>query len=185
MRSRRSDYLAHVEAVQQRSKQSVEQSIAQRRTISRNSATMDDEASFGQRAADAVARFGGSWRFIILFLLVLVAWITLNAFLLLKAGSKSFDPYPFILLNLMLSMVAALQAPVILMSHNRQGEKDRAAAQHDYEVNLKAELEIIALHEKMDQFKLQLVVMQKEQLRLLNALCVERAVAIEPATAKP
>ena len=185
MRSRRSIYLAHVEAVQQRSRQSVEQSIALRRTISRNSATMDGETSVGQQAADAVARFGGSWRFIMLFVLVLVAWITLNAFLLLKAGSKPFDPYPFILLNLMLSMVAALQAPVILMSQNRQGEKDRAAAQHDYEVNLKAELDIIALHEKMDGFKLQLVEMQKEQLRLLNALRVERAMAIEPAAAIP
>lgn len=179
MRSRRSDYLAHVEAVQKRSKQSVEQSIAERRTISRNHAALDDAPSFGQEAADAVARFGGSWRFIIVFVLVLAAWITLNSYLLFKAGLKPFDPFPYILLNLMLSMVAALQAPVILMSQNRQGEKDRVAAQNDYEVNLKAELEIMALHEKMDHFKQQLVDMQKEQLRLLNALCIEREVATE------
>lgn len=179
MRSRRSDYLAHVEAVQQRSKQSVEQSIAERRTISRNHAAMDDAPSVGQAAADAVARFGGSWRFIIIFVLVLAAWIALNTYLLLKTGVKPFDPFPYILLNLMLSMVAALQAPVILMSQNRQGEKDRIAAQNDYEVNLKAELEIMALHEKMDHFKQQLVDMQKEQLRLLNALCSERDVAAD------
>lgn len=176
MRSRRRDYLAHVEAVQQRSKQSVEKSIAEKRTISRNQAAIDDETTFGQEAADAVARFGGSWTFICLFVLVLVAWISLNSYFLLRNGSKPFDPFPYILLNLMLSMVAALQAPVILMSQNRQGEKDRAAAQNDYEVNLKAELEIMALHDKMDHFKLQLVDLQKEQLRLLEALCVDRDV---------
>lgn len=181
MRSRRSDYLAHVEAVQQRSKQSVEQSIAERRTISRNQAAVDDVATFGQEAADAVARFGGSWTFIIVFVLVLLAWITLNSYFLLKDGKQPFDPFPYILLNLMLSMVAALQAPVILMSQNRQGEKDRLAAQNDYEVNLKAELEIMALHEKMDHFKQQLVDMQREQLRMLNALCVEHDVDLPVA----
>lgn len=173
MRSRRSDYLAHVEAVQKRSKQSVEQSIAEKRTISRSQADLDDEATFGQLAADAVARFGGSWTFIGVFVLVLAAWVLLNSWVLLRGGGKPFDPFPYILLNLFLSMLAAIQAPVILMSQNRQGEKDRLTAQHDYEVNLKAELEIMALHEKMDAFKLQLVDLQKEQLRLLNALCTE------------
>ena len=170
MRSKRSDYLAHVEAVQKRSKAAVEQSIAERRTISRSLPALD-EATFGQRAADAVARFGGSWAFIGVFALVLAAWVGLNSWFLLRDGHKAFDPFPYILLNLVLSMLAAIQAPVILMSQNRQGEKDRLTALHDYEVNLKAELEIMALHKKMDEFKLQLVDMQQEQLRLLNALC--------------
>lgn len=178
MRSKRSDYLAHVEAVQKRSKASVEQSIAERRTISRSQPQIDDDATFGQRAADAVARFGGSWAFIGVFVLVLAAWVGLNSWFLLREGHRPFDPFPYILLNLFLSMLAAIQAPVILMSQNRQGEKDRLTAQHDYEVNLKAELEIMALHEKMDAFKLQLVELQQEQLRLLNALCSERDVDV-------
>lgn len=178
MRSRRSDYLAHVEAVQKRSKQSVEQSIAEKRTISRSQADIDDDATFGQLAADAVARFGGSWAFIGMFVLVLAGWVLLNSWFLLRDGGKPFDPFPYILLNLFLSMLAAVQAPVILMSQNRQGEKDRATAQNDYEVNLKAELEIMALHEKMDAFKVQLMELQKEQLRLLNALCSDRDVDI-------
>jgi len=177
MRSKRSDYLAHVEAVQKRSKASVEQSIAERRTISRSQPQLDD-ATFGQRAADAVARFGGSWTFIAVFVLVLALWVGLNSWFLLRDGHKPFDPFPYILLNLFLSMLAAIQAPVILMSQNRQAEKDRLTAQHDYEVNLKAELEIMALHEKMDAFKLQLVELQQEQLRLLNALCSERDVDV-------
>ncbi len=102
--------------------------------------------------------------------------MVLNSWLLLKNGGKPFDPFPYILLNLFLSTLAALQAPVILMSQNRQSEIDRLNAQNDYEVNLKAELEIMALHEKMDEFKLQLVELQHEQLRLLNALCGERNV---------
>jgi uncharacterized membrane protein len=171
MRSKRSDYLAHVEAVQKRSKAHVEQSIAEKRTISRSLPAMDDDATIGQRAADAVARFGGSWAFIGVFALVLAVWVALNSWLLLRDGHKPFDPFPYILLNLMLSMLAAIQAPVILMSQNRQGEKDRLTALHDYEVNLKAELEIMALHKKMDEFKVQLLEMQQEQLRLLNALC--------------
>ncbi|UUZ52142.1 DUF1003 domain-containing protein [Massilia sp. H-1] len=170
MRSKRSDYLAHVEAVQKRSKEAVEQSIAERRTISRSLPALD-EATLGQRAADAVARFGGSWAFIGVFALVLTAWVGLNSWFLLRDGHKPFDPFPYILLNLVLSMLAAIQAPVILMSQNRQGEKDRLTALHDYEVNLKAELEIMALHKKMDEFKVQLLEVQQEQLRLLNALC--------------
>jgi uncharacterized membrane protein len=176
MRSKRSDYLAHIEAVQKRSKASVEQSIAERRTISRSSPELD-ESTFGQRAADAVARFGGSWAFIGVFVLVLGGWVLLNSWVLLQNGGKPFDPFPYILLNLVLSMLAAIQAPVILMSQNRQSEKDRLTAQHDYEVNLKAELEIMALHEKMDEFKVHLVELQQEQLRLLKAL-VDRDVDV-------
>jgi uncharacterized membrane protein len=100
----------------------------------------------GQRAADAVARFGGSWTFVALFAAMMFAWVALNAYLLASRG-KTFDPYPYVLLNLFLSMLAAIQAPVILMSQNRQSEKDRISAEHDYEVNLKAELEIMLLHE--------------------------------------
>ncbi|MFL9843369.1 DUF1003 domain-containing protein [Flavobacterium rhizosphaerae] len=103
--------------------------------------------TLGQRVADKVATFGGSWTFILSFLFFLLAWIAINAFLLLDKG---FDPYPFILLNLILSCIAAIQAPVIMMSQNRQGEKDRERAKNDYMVNLKSELEIRMLHEKLD-----------------------------------
>src|SRR6478672_4963089 len=112
-----------------------------------------------------IARFGGSWKFIILFLVIIVAWISYNV---IAIGKKEFDPYPFILLNLLLSCVAALQAPVIMMSQNRQAAKDRTDAQHDYEVNMKAEMEIVALHLKLDELREKqwnrLVEMQKQQL---------------------
>ncbi len=106
------------------------------------------ELTQGQRLADKVASFGGSWVFIIFFVVFLLLWIIANAFILL---SRSFDPYPFILLNLILSCLAALQAPVIMMSQNRQEEKDRERAKKDYMINLKAELEIKSLHEKIDR----------------------------------
>ncbi len=173
MRIKHRDYLAHAEAMSKKSKDLVARHIAERRPVSRTQAELDDDATFGQSAADAVARFGGSWTFIGLFALVLVGWVVLNSYLLLRSGHKPFDPFPYILLNLFLSMLASIQAPVILMSQNRQGEKDRLSAQNDYEVNLKAELEIMALHEKMDAFKLQLVELQHEQLRVLNQLCVK------------
>ena len=176
MRSKHRDYLAHAEAMSKRSKDLVAKHIAERRPVARSQMDLDDDATFGQSAADAVARFGGSWTFIGLFVLVLVCWVTLNAYLLVSQGHKPFDPFPFILLNLFLSMLAAIQAPVILMSQNRQGEKDRLTAQNDYEVNLKAELEIMALHEQMDAFKLQLVELQHEQLRVLNQLCIKHDV---------
>ena len=116
--------------------------------VSRNPAEEIEKAStFGERTADKVAEFGGSWTFIISFAAVLVAWVTLNVVAL---SSKPFDPYPFILLNLVLSCVAAMQAPVIMMSQRRQETKDRFRAENDYRVNLKAELEIRQLHEKID-----------------------------------
>jgi uncharacterized membrane protein len=108
----------------------------------------NSDATLGQRVADKVATFGGSWTFIISFIVFLLLWIGFNAFILLNKG---FDPYPFILLNLILSCLAALQAPVIMMSQNRQEEKDRERAKKDYMINLKAELEIKLLHEKMDR----------------------------------
>jgi uncharacterized membrane protein len=114
----------------------------------------DDRApsSFGTRLADRVAAVGGSWGFIIGFALVLFAWMLLNSGLLGRLGLSS-DPYPFIFLNLMLSTLAAIQAPIIMMSQNRQSEKDRVAAAHDYEVNLRAELEVRRLHAKLDRLE--------------------------------
>ncbi|MBK5284841.1 MAG: DUF1003 domain-containing protein [Bacteroidia bacterium] len=101
----------------------------------------------GQKISDKVARFGGSWKFIILFGIVLTVWITFNVAAL---GSLKFDPYPFILMNLILSSIAALQAPIIMMSQNRQEEKDRKNNENDYMINLKAEMQIRSLHQKMD-----------------------------------
>lgn len=154
--------------------QKVARHIAERKHISRNtSIELDDTKSFGQRAADAVARFGGSWAFIILFAIVLITWVILNSYILIHYN-KAFDPYPYILLNLFLSMLASIQAPIILMSQNRLAEKDRINAEHDYEVNLKAELEIMLLHEKVDLLREQqwgeLLAIQKEQLKLLESL---------------
>ncbi|MFM2278512.1 MAG: hypothetical protein RLZZ444_743 [Pseudomonadota bacterium] len=105
------------------------------------------ESSVGERLADSIARVGGSWAFIIGFLTFLVFWVISNTLLL---TADRFDPYPFIFLNLVLSMIAAIQAPIIMMSQNRQSERDRFMAAKDYEVNLKAEIEVLALHEKID-----------------------------------
>jgi uncharacterized membrane protein len=121
----------------------------------------EEHTSFGERTADLVARFGGSWTFIGLFGVVMIAWITLN-----ERTAQPFDPYPFILLNLVLSCLAALQAPVIMMSQNRQSAKDRWDAKMDYEVNVRAELEITAMHAKLD-------LLREEQFGRLIAL-VER-----------
>jgi len=154
--------------------QRVARHVAGRKHIARNiSKEFDASTTVGQRAADAVAAFGGSWKFIALFSVVLAAWVGLNS-IVLAQYDKAFDPYPYILLNLFLSMLAAIQAPVILMSQNRQAEKDRADAEHDYEVNLKAELEIMLLHEKVDLLREgqwgDLLTIQKEQLALLAKL---------------
>ncbi len=125
--------------------------------------------TFGQRIADKVATFGGSWTFIISFGIFIFIWILLNIFWLLNKG---FDPYPFILLNLILSCLAALQAPVIMMSQNRQEEKDRERAKKDYMINLKSELEIRTLHEKIDHLMIhqqqELLEIQKVQIEMLS-----------------
>ena len=149
--------------------------FAEKTHIARNvHQDLSEEMTFGQRLADRVASFGGSWTFISLFAAVMFVWILLNSFILIKFGSEAFDPYPYILLNLFLSMLAAIQAPIILMSQNRQAYKDRLSAEHDYEVNLKAELEIMALHEKIDLLREQqwteLISIQQEQLGLMNQL---------------
>jgi uncharacterized membrane protein len=113
---------------------------------------LDEKATFGDRVADGVARFGGSWSFIFCFAVILAVWVLANTVLLLER-KEPFDPYPFILLNLFLSMLAAIQAPVIMMSQNRQDAKDRVRSELDYRVNLKAGLEITQLHEKFDRLE--------------------------------
>jgi uncharacterized membrane protein len=124
-----------------------------RLAVSRNiNLEFQQSSTFGNRLADRVAEIGGSWGFIIGFAVVIALWTLLNT-VVLAVGA--FDPYPFIFLNLMLSMLAAIQAPVIMMSQNRQAAKDRLAAAHDYEVNLKSEIEIAALHEKLDDIRTQ------------------------------
>jgi uncharacterized membrane protein len=112
--------------------------------------THEEDATFGERLSDHVAAIGGSWAFILSFGLVLFGWMILNSEILGPMG-KAFDPYPFIFLNLLLSTLAAVQAPIIMMSQNRQADKDRTVAAHDYEVNLRAELEILRLHEKVNR----------------------------------
>lgn len=127
---------------------------------------IDERASLGDRLADKMATMAGSWRFIIFFALLMAVWIGLNGYM----GDKAFDPFPFILLNLTLSTLAALQAPVILMSQNRQSAKDRAVAQNDFQVNLKNEVEIADLHRKLDSLNDALMM----QTRLVSALVEAR-----------
>jgi uncharacterized membrane protein len=151
----------------------IAEAILHRRGVARdvNRAFLDDR-TFGQQMADRIAAFGGSWPFIGLFMLFLAVWMALNSLLLARRGP--FDPYPYILLNLILSSLAALQAPVIMMSQNRQGERDRLNAANDYEVNLKAEVEIRALHDKLDVLResdwAELVRLQQVQIQMLERL---------------
>ncbi|TDW52323.1 putative membrane protein [Flavobacterium sp. 270] len=129
----------------------------------------EETRNFGQKIADKVADFGGSWTFIISFLLFIIIWIGSNVWILIDKG---FDPYPFILLNLILSCIAALQAPVIMMSQNRQEEKDRTRAKKDYMINLKSELEIRMIHDKIDHLIMhqqqELIEIQKVQIEMMN-----------------
>ena len=146
---------------------SVVRSTAERRPISKDiNETFDDRQTFGERLADRVATFGGSWTFLIAFGLFLLAWTVLN----LVLRRDAFDPYPFIFLNLMLSMIAAAQAPIIMMSQNRQAQKDRLDAGNDYQVNLKAEIEIMALLEKVEH----LTARQEEQTELIRRLLAQK-----------
>jgi uncharacterized membrane protein len=141
--------------------------VVKRLAVSHNlNVEIEDAATTGQRLADRVAAIGGSWGFIIGFGVVIAAWALLNTVVL---ASDAFDPYPFIFLNLVLSLLAAIQAPVIMMAQNRQAVRDRLAANHDYEVNLKAEIEIAALHEKLDRIR------TEDLARLIER--VEQAVA--------
>jgi uncharacterized membrane protein len=128
-------------------------SITEDELLSENINLREDEAAtLGERLADKVAAFGGSWTFITIFFLILLLWMAFNVVML---HDKGFDPYPFILLNLVLSCLAAIQAPIIMMSQNRQESKDRERGEHDYKINLKAELEIRMLHEKIDHLLLE------------------------------
>ena len=146
----------------------LESTVARQPISQDTNAVAASQASFGDRIADTIARVGGSWSFIVGAFAFLILWTLGNAWLL---GHEGFDPYPFIFLNLILSMVAALQAPVIMMSQNRQSERDRLDASHDYEVNLKAEIEIMALHEKLDELRHSRIIgMRDEIVRLAEAV---------------
>ena len=150
----------------------VVESMAREETVSRDvEAAWEGHRTPGERVADAVADFGGSWTFISIFFAVLAVWMGFNVW---ASTREVFDPYPFILLNLVLSCLAAIQAPIIMMSQNRQEAKDRLRAQHDYRINLKAELEIRQLHEKVDHLLShqwdRLVQIQELQLELLSDL---------------
>ncbi|MFT3703768.1 MAG: DUF1003 domain-containing protein [Agriterribacter sp.] len=147
-------------------------SIAGNEILSENIDVREDKTtSFGERLADKVAAFGGSWTFISIFFLILLCWMGLNVIML---HNKGFDPYPFILLNLVLSCLAAIQAPIIMMSQNRQEAKDRERGEHDYKINLKAELEIRMLHEKIDHLLLEqnkkLLELQQTQNEMFNQI---------------
>ncbi len=152
----------------------VAQAMLRRRPIARDIVVeIEASATIGQRLADHIATFGGSWTFILLFLAFMLFWAVLNTEIL-GPRKEAFDPYPYIFLNLFLSMLAALQAPVIMMSQNRQTEKDRLHAANDYEVNLKAELEIRELHDKFDALRerdwAHLVQLQQRQIEMLSEL---------------
>ncbi len=156
--------------------QEVLDSLQQHETLSANpDVEFDARLTLGQRLADHIADFGGSWTFLILFGLVIMAWMTLNSFIL---ATRPFDPYPYILLNLVLSCLAAIQAPIIMMSQNRQEDRDRLRAIRDYQVNLKAELEIRHLHQKLDHLLShqweRLVEIQEIQMELINEIRARR-----------
>ena len=150
--------------------QTVLNSLNDKATIS-DKVNNDDnlKSTLGQKLADHVATFGGSWTFIMIFTFFLIVWIMAN---FLWLSNKGFDPYPFILLNLILSCIAAMQAPIIMMSQNRQEEKDRERAKKDYVVNLKSELEIRILHEKIDHLMIhqqqELLEIQKVQIEMMT-----------------
>jgi uncharacterized membrane protein len=156
--------------------QEVLKSLHEHEVLSKNiNVENDNKTTFGDRISDKVASFGGSWKFIISFFLILVIWIGSNA---LYFSRSPFDPYPFILLNLILSCIAAIQAPIIMMSQNRQEQKDRLRAEHDYKVNLKAELEIRHLNEKVDYLLTKqwqrLLEIQQIQMDLMNELILQK-----------
>lgn len=165
----------------------VVQSLAERELLSENiGKEFDENLSFGDRTADRIASFGGSWTFIILFGAMLLAWIGLNTWFL---HQRAFDPYPYILMNLVLSALAAVQAPLIMMSQNRAASRDRGQADSDYKINLKAELEIRNLHEKMDHLLNQqhsrLMEIQQIQIELLSELSHKDPTAFRKIPPKP
>ncbi|HEY4662449.1 MAG TPA: DUF1003 domain-containing protein [Candidatus Humimicrobiaceae bacterium] len=147
-------------------------SIKEQETIARNvNIEFEEQLTTGQKLSDKIAAFGGSWKFIMIFFVIIIVWMVINSFVL---ANSSFDPYPYILLNLILSCLAALQAPIIMMSQNRLESKDRLRSRNDYIVNLKAELEIKNLNEKMDNLLgyqwQRLMEIQKIQTDIMNEL---------------
>ncbi|MCB9354315.1 MAG: DUF1003 domain-containing protein [Saprospiraceae bacterium] len=159
---------AHLEKLHQIVRHSLEEEELLTQTLMKAD---QGSARYGERLADKVAEFGGSWTFIITFAVVLVSWIALNSYFL---AQRTFDPYPYILLNLILSCLAAIQAPVIMMSQNRQEAKDRKRAENDYLINLKSEIEIRHMHQKLDlsledQYK-HLCEIQQRQIELLEKI---------------
>jgi uncharacterized membrane protein len=164
-----SNYLSNEIGELSKIKEAVSGELEESETIVSKMEEKVEGRTFGQLVADKVADFGGSWKFIILFGVFIVLWILANIYILYNKG---FDPYPFILLNLILSCLAALQAPVIMMSQNRQEEKDRERARKDYMINLKSELEIRMLHEKLDHLirhqQEELIEIQKIQIEMMN-----------------
>ncbi len=158
-----------------REERGVLEAIVSRQIVADDAGNLaDEQASFGERLSDRVAAVGGSWGFIIAFAIVLLAWMILNSKILGRLDA-AFDPYPFIFLNLILSTLAAIQAPIIMMSQNRAANKDRIAAAHDYEVNLRAEIDIIRLHEKMDLLMLEKITSLQSDLNEIKA-------AVKPAS---
>ena len=146
--------------------------VKEEQAVSRNiNKDFESSLTLGERLADRLAKFGGSWSFLIIFMAMLVIWMGINSFVLIKTH---FDPYPFILLNLVLSCLAAVQAPVIMMSQNRQEAKDRLRVEHDYEINRKAEIEIRKLHERMDHLLMHqwqhLMDIQQLQVNLIEGI---------------
>ena len=153
-------------------------SLEEEELLSRNiNQEFESSLTLGQRLADRLANFGGSWTFISIFMTVLIIWMGINTWILL---AKPFDPYPYILLNLVLSCLAAIQAPVILMSQNRQEARDRLHSEHDYEINVKAEIEIRKLHEKLDH----LLIHQWQRLMEIQQLQVDLMDEISQAALK-
>lgn len=160
----------------------VVESLQQHEILSSDiSKQFEKKLSFGERLSDSIAAFGGSWTFIIVFSLILLLWIGINSFIL---ANRAFDPYPYILMNLVLSALAALQAPVIMMSQNRSEARDRLRGENDYKINLKAELEIRHLHEKIDHLLRKqynrLFEIQQIQIELLEELGQKRRGSTAP-----
>jgi len=167
------DFEAHMRRLGDYERRALE-SLRKSGTVAKDAnAAFEDQLTFGQRIADKVATFGGSWTFIGTFLLIMLLWMIWNT-----ETAKRFDPFPFILLNLVLSCIAALQAPVIMMSQNRQAAKDRLMASNDFEVNVRAEMELVRLHARFDELRERdwqaLVDMQQRQLELLESILRER-----------
>jgi uncharacterized membrane protein len=167
--------------------QEVVESLQEHEILSSDiSKQFEKKLTFGERLSDSIAAFGGSWTFIIIFSLILLVWIVLNSFML---ANQAFDPYPYILMNLVLSALAALQAPVIMMSQNRSEARDRLRGENDYKINLKAELEIRHLHEKIDHLLRKqynrLFEIQQIQIELLEELGQKRRGSTAAASVPP